>query len=71
MAPAPVPADAQSTSNPGAGEMRDDVATFLAAGASIKDILSQIMKPPAPTSADPSGDGTEPPKPPGEEKSPK
>jgi len=66
-APAPLSADAQSTSNEGAAKTRDDVASFLAAGASIKEILSQIAKQPAPASADPSGDGTEPLKPPEQE----
>src|SRR5215831_144652 len=38
-APAPLSADAQSTSSEGAAKTRDDVASFLAAGASIKDLV--------------------------------
>jgi len=58
--PAPVAADVQKTSVEVGSELRDDAANFLAAGGTIKDILSQILKPPAPTSTDPSGDGTAP-----------
>jgi hypothetical protein len=51
--------------------MRDDLANFLAAGASLKNILAQVLKPRSPTSADPSGDGKAPVKPPKQDAPPK